>query len=555
MGKIPDGPERRSRLWVPPTPGEARIARVARSSLPPPNHPSYGSIMEALRLERERDPILRLALDRLTREINMRLQVMKDGGSGLAMAEHLRSLALEFASRLLQHGIFVMPASFNVGEMFVQHNPRLAMYELLPEREFLLFANSYLDWYTDPRTSQPSVGELRDAMDDGVIYSFNMVNDAQAMRVDTVDSSLVMVGASFVRRDSELGAVILFGEDPPCPQIGQYEICDTPPAKQNIKPHPGYSAKDRLIPGYPDLGRLFVMTSFDLASLTHSHRYIFQDIGPSYLVYTDDVHVFNTDGTDDSRSERVNESMRKSLDKYSDAFSLLASAVFLPVLVERSAGESKTERFATRLNVDRRRPAVRSLAKSLGREHLPLHRDVVCLPAREGSRSNPVPAIPPKFRFEASGFWQEIGPTDIGRDQNGDPVVGRTWVERVDTSMAAEPHDFLLQVVTEAPGGADAGIIYVMRSPEHLNETYKIGLTQRTTKERRSELSSSTGVPAPFGVLAQWDVSDCRKVERVVHDRLDDYRINKSREFFRCPLDHIIRVINSSVDELRSSPE
>ena len=97
--------------------------------------------------------------------------------------------------------------------------------------------------------------------------------------------------------------------------------------------------------------------------------------------------------------------------------------------------------------------------------------------------------------------------------------------------------------------GPDPGIVYIMRSAAHALEVYKIGLTRRTATERAKDLSYETGVPLPFGVLAQWEVGDCAGIEALIHERLAAYRVNERREFFRHPLRTIVALINSVVEE------
>lgn len=61
----------------------------------------------------------------------------------------------------------------------------------------------------------------------------------------------------------------------------------------------------------------------------------------------------------------------------------------------------------------------------------------------------------------------------------------------------------------------------------------KIGFTKRTPKIRSEELSSSTGVPAPFVVEFQVKLSHPDFVEAQVHEALKSSRVNKFREFFK----------------------
>ena len=87
----------------------------------------------------------------------------------------------------------------------------------------------------------------------------------------------------------------------------------------------------------------------------------------------------------------------------------------------------------------------------------------------------------------------------------------------------------------------------VQRSPAHEVNVYKIGLTRRSVQKRAAELSASTSVPLPFGILAKWDVGDCARIEEEVHRRLAAYRINPRREFFRADLSVICETIEAVV--------
>jgi hypothetical protein len=132
----------------------------------------------------------------------------------------------------------------------------------------------------------------------------------------------------------------------------------------------------------------------------------------------------------------------------------------------------------------------------------------------------------------------------IGRDKDGNPVVGKTWVERTETWKAESLDAFLVHRDEMNAQGADPGTIYVMRSGSHSNDVYKIGLTRRTPAERAVDLSSATGVPSAFEVLATWKTGDVAAVEREVHKKLKRYRVSNRREFFCLPISMIISTIN-----------
>lgn len=73
----------------------------------------------------------------------------------------------------------------------------------------------------------------------------------------------------------------------------------------------------------------------------------------------------------------------------------------------------------------------------------------------------------------------------------------------------------------------------------------KIGRTDRTVAERVDELSAHTGVPTGFLVVKEYPVLDSMEAERLVHERLADYRVSENREFFRLEPDDAVTIIDS----------
>lgn len=84
------------------------------------------------------------------------------------------------------------------------------------------------------------------------------------------------------------------------------------------------------------------------------------------------------------------------------------------------------------------------------------------------------------------------------------------------------------------------GFVYVLMNPS-FPDVYKIGSTERSPQQRADELSKSTGVPTEFTVVAYIECAGFQFVEREIHARLSDYRVNRGREFFKAPLELIAR--------------
>lgn len=86
-------------------------------------------------------------------------------------------------------------------------------------------------------------------------------------------------------------------------------------------------------------------------------------------------------------------------------------------------------------------------------------------------------------------------------------------------------------------GGCES--VYVLSNPSYPN-IYKIGKTTRSVEERMNELNN-TSVLTPFKLEIEFKTDNCHDLEKYLHKKLDRYRVNKKREFFKCDLDTIKR--------------
>ena len=86
------------------------------------------------------------------------------------------------------------------------------------------------------------------------------------------------------------------------------------------------------------------------------------------------------------------------------------------------------------------------------------------------------------------------------------------------------------------------GVIYVMSNNCFMiKDHYKVGYTTDIEQRKKSYTTS-------FPVACNWDyisekIKNIRTRERLIFQRLKDYRFNDSREFFICPLDTIMSTI------------
>lgn len=93
----------------------------------------------------------------------------------------------------------------------------------------------------------------------------------------------------------------------------------------------------------------------------------------------------------------------------------------------------------------------------------------------------------------------------------------------------------------------EPGWLYVIANPA-MPRACKVGMTTRTPEERAAELHD-TGSPAPYHVVAKWQVADVRGAERDAHAALAAFRTQTGREWFALPADRAVR----AVDQMRGA--
>lgn len=467
-------------------------------------------------------------------------------GSGFLMSTVLRTFLLECYNRLVHHGPHSFPVSFNVLESFLVLDRKVSLvYDLRPEKEHLLDLDDYFEWYANDRPEcDPQV--LVDIMDEGVVYSYDMTSVADGYRVSGVKSKIVVAGVSLVRHEDELSCFLVAGENPGCPPDDKVdrmlEAMSPTSGKEAISPSKSLSVKNRYLDRFPGFVRVHLLTRFNLSAASYSVRYINIDLGAAFNVITDDP-VATRGG--------VTELDKKLMGNYRSLYSALASLIYLPMMFVDEKEHTSTLTVKTKFFAERNS----KLAKEAIREFTPpahsFERVVRRLSTRQRSKSDSTSIVPPEFNVEKNGYWRGLAPGEFGKDQDGNHVVGRTWVARHDSWSASDPSAFLVERSPRTARGIDPGIVYVARNPANVANVYKVGLTRRTSKERASDLSK-TSAPVPFLIVGEWSVGNCREVEKQVHKILKRYRLNPKREFFQCEVSRIFSAVERVIKKLEN---
>lgn len=97
------------------------------------------------------------------------------------------------------------------------------------------------------------------------------------------------------------------------------------------------------------------------------------------------------------------------------------------------------------------------------------------------------------------------------------------------------------------------GFVYILSNPSFPSDLLKIGMTRRSVKERANELyNKASGIPGPFKIEFEVQVSNCIAAEEIIHQRLTHYRNSHTREFFKLPLEDAIKIVLGVATEINS---
>lgn len=85
--------------------------------------------------------------------------------------------------------------------------------------------------------------------------------------------------------------------------------------------------------------------------------------------------------------------------------------------------------------------------------------------------------------------------------------------------------------------------VYIISSHGYaLEGMFKIGRTKGSINRRIAELNTGRAPGDSLKLLHSFKVSDCAHTEKLLHNKLDNLRVEKNREFFRCPFDMLVEI-------------
>jgi hypothetical protein len=495
-----------------------------------------------------------------------------ENGASFPIDSLLRDFLLEYNGRNFQHGLRSMPSSFNVMEAFFEYVPDLSMFRLLQEKDHLFHSIEFLDYVTSGE-APIDCRDLLETLEERVIYSYNLLNNVAdiTFKIRT-GREYGIGGAAIVRHNSEISILLMSGEKTAIPERTQelrenFAQVAPFPSKESIKP-----AEDRIMEAVPLLGnnqfwQTLVLSRVNLEDMTIDVRYVMIDIGNGYIIKSDDISILMSAVNKDfiePRFEDTAKEMVKEIQDYETLFELSKTSLYLPLFFEDHSDDILVENHPTKLFQRIKKRGKRKVKpKYIGPREKITHRPVSILRMPEYQYPNRTFHVSVPLKLEVSGFWKKLDPSQVGIDKHGRPIHGRTWVEKtltwaqsefVPEQLVTERHTAGLFPSSRNLDTQERGYIYVMRSAAHAKDIFKIGLSRRSSEIRSAELSRATGVPDQFLIVQEWEVSDCVKAEKLIHQALLKYRMKPEREFFKAPYKVIVKAIGEVLVEVEGAP-
>ena len=534
-----------------------RMRQIGNVAIPREGTPEWYAMQRLIEKNRS-NPAVQEHTRKTLREAVASFDLQKINGAGLPADILLRDYNIEYNNRVFHHSLHQLPSSFNIVEAFNTFDPRLAIFEVNKEIDCLFSFESFLDFVTSEDCPE-TFDDLSEYMKDGVIYSFSSFDAPEAVLFSTENHGKFGVRSiSLIKHGQEVSVLMLAGQECDLKEKSKHLVDN-----MDIGTKPGYngigadtSLKVEAVPlqDGSSLWKTIIQTRFDLDSLTIDARAMYQDAGRFFTGYNDDIECYMGDDGE-FISPDFEDGFKKIAGKIEDCtplFELCKTALFLPVFRTEFEDTISVERHPTELGLKRNKPSLKKVLK-VAKGHLKVSfRNVESIqpcnripPSRREFRA-------PDLKIETSGYWKKLDFQSKGEDKNQQPIQGRTWVNKTLEWREQQYKQAFVKAETTMTNKDNEGYIYVMRSAAHEKNVFKVGLTRRTSEERSAELSRTTSSIDHFHVMEEWDVSDCVLAEKIIHERLSDFRINPKREYFKAPYREIFKVIDSVIDSLQN---
>jgi hypothetical protein len=367
----------------------------------------------------------------LHKELVRSIQKELSSGPGFEADNELRYYLKEYNNRLMVDPKS-MPSSYNVMRPFFQRHAREPRFSLLEEEDHIFGFSDFMDFATSD--AAPSLASIKSLpFCEKRIYSYTSIDPIGDFLISTKGGFDFCIGSISVVADSKNIYILLVAGFDIEIVSGSYlsrisnSLSDS---SRFLKLRAALGDDGPMGPVFfRDDRRLLkvnALASLDPTNFTFNCRYITQDFGNHFNVSTDDPIIL------DSTSESFREAHLDAIEDFSSLFDVMKYAVLLPsyfnyrldVVVREPYRQVKKTPNPSIFS----HPEPVASATELMQPNFKIRRVSAI---RRISISSSIPArsfTPPTYKVPVSGFWRQLASDSVGSDENGRPVLGKTWV-------------------------------------------------------------------------------------------------------------------------------
>ncbi|MFP9112415.1 GIY-YIG nuclease family protein [Flavobacterium sp. RHBU_3] len=537
---------------------KARHREILRNALPPEDTSEYSKLIEKLEGRFLYDKKHNEFVKRSREKVFNSLEAQMLSNCDLVTEISLRQYLEDFNNRAWFYGLRSMPLMFNILEAFLNFRTPEIYFELIEEENYLISFFDFIDFITS-KDFEEDKKLIDESITNEIIYNFNVGDDLEKIKFKSGDGQeFVIAGVSIIRRGNEITMLMIAGRKKNGDDILDKKDLEF---RSNIPGRARLTAdfKERVQEEeydyiYLDKDEKYIKSvvacRVDLETMTIDARYIAEETSLAYGLITDEIDETQIGKLDGKEWRETLESLKAAVEIYNPIFEALKLSLYLPYYFNHNEDlivEENLETHFKKLNTS-------PISKRKYRDVFGYKASVKALYSlnKKGVFSPDIINLRDDlFRVETGGYWKKLEIGEIGLDKNGNPIHGRTWVNLTHSWFESTEDGLVVEKEYDRFIGENAGFIYILRNPAMGKNIFKIGLTRKDVDERAKQLSK-TSVPDRFLKSHEWNVRDCVQAEKIIHEKLDFYRVDPRREFFNIDYEKAIAVISEVINEINA---
>lgn len=535
-----------------------RRQEIFRDVLPPVGTKAYLDAIEKLKKREQDNPGIKEFSKKSWEKVTKSLEAQYLSNCDFLTENSLRHFLTEFNNRAWKYGLRSMPVMFNIMEAFFNYRKPEIYFELIEEENYLISFFDFIDYITS-KEFDDNKNLIDENITSDIIYNFNVGKDLEEIKFkNDADEEFIVAGVSIIRRENEITVLMVTGKKKTenlSIDKDSFKFDTQNPNKTEIIDEIKETLKTEEIEyEYIDEDKKFikvlVAARIDLETMTIDARYVAEETNLMFNVVTDEIDGFLKENGDfiSEQLKTAYENSREKIEGFNPIFEVIKLSLYLPYFFNSQEDAIVEEVLDTKFKKQFSSPLTKRKFnnvfgfKASTKSLYSIDTNNVLSPDKIKLRDD-------LFKVQTDGYWKKLGLDEIGLDKKGNPIHGRTWVNQNLSWFEANEEDLVVEKETELFKGKNAGFIYILRNPTMDKNIFKIGLTRNEVDDRVNQLSK-TSVPDKFYKSQEWNVKDCVKAEKEIHSRLNDYRVDPRREFFKIDYDKAIKVIKEVIDEV-----